>query len=134
MVIVKWRPVRGWGPRHDVEEFHIITSYTGNLGAVRGALSHSPHRRGKQTVNVNVTLALSPSLDFFSWEHWPYDLESQGGHAHPQVPAVPRGRRGRALRAKVTVGVGRQDLPTQKAGPWIMYNLRTPIIIVLFFL
>lgn len=41
-----------------------------------------------------------------------------------------------ALGTKVRFRVGRQDLPKQKVGPWKMYNLRTPIIIiiVLFFL
>lgn len=44
-----------------------------------------------------------------------------------------RGGHRRALGTEVGVSVGTQDLPTQKAGPWEMYNLRTPIIIVLFF-
>lgn len=33
----------------------------------------------------------------------------------------------------MTVGEGRRDFPKQKAGPREMYNLRTPMIIVLFF-
>lgn len=69
----------------------------------------------------------------FPGNHWPYDLQTQGGPAHPRVMLVPTGRRGRALGAKVTVRVGRQDLPKQQAGPWKMYNLRTPIIIIVLF-
>lgn len=85
MVTDKWRPghwvemtaIRGvGGPRHGVEEFHIITPYTGNLGGGMEALSHSPNMKVNQTVNVNAgaPLALSPYPDSFSWEHQPYDL------------------------------------------------------------
>lgn len=67
------------GPRHEVEisHNHIIHWEFGGQGeGVRGALSHSPNMKGNQTVNVNAdaTLALSPYLDFFPWEHRPYDL------------------------------------------------------------
>lgn len=47
---------------------------------------------------------------------------------------VHRGGLGRALGPKVAGGEGRPDFSKQKAGPWEMYNLRTPMIILLFFL
>lgn len=56
MVTDKWRPghwvemtaIRGvGGPRHGVEEFHIITPYTGNLGGGHGSPEPLPQYEGK---------------------------------------------------------------------------------------
>lgn len=89
--------------------------------------------KGNQTVNVNAgaSLALSPHPEFFPWEHRPYDSKRP---THLQVASVPRGRP-QAWESFEGKGdrVGKRDSLEQKAGPWEMYNLKTPIIIGLFF-
>lgn len=95
----------------------------------RGAPGHSPNAKGSQTVNVSagVPPALTTPPHLFSLGHLAQTrrpTEAQPTHRPCRLPGSGVGA---LWRAKGTVGEGRQDLPQKIAGPWEMYNLRTPL-------
>lgn len=106
-------------------------SYTGNLHD-RGVLGH-PQFKGKPKLNVNATspLSLSPEC--------PLEVEPElllptlWFRDCPLPPLNHVGPQGAGEKVKV-IEVEKPGEPYRRRDPGELYNLRTPIIIVLFFL